>query len=486
MQTSTSLLLVVGLVSCVICDTLTQVSTIPVRHNSNTAFIDESVWYRSNNNTLINGNNELAIPAELQPQEFRIINATSVAVLFANNATSVPFYRTDGKKEMEKFDQLKDYQDFRIIDMRYLDTQGKEYIVATIYNTGATVYKLIAICLQTKEKVELLTNGRQPAVRIYQGAFYYLHTNYTTGTNGYLFKYDPSTGEQSLLQQWNYFVSSMFLVNDGIFYHTEEKVLTRYSITHGTTSKTTLDQNAIIIKAVPAGSLTQQFLISTNGPNTYICPDTLDACKTYSFGAYTFGALQELWWTVYIPKYTEDKLMTLNNKNGELETLIDVLHMNKTSDDHVIQWSNIEYHAPSGKVLFEGAELAKRDASVYIPITINLFAYEIATKNWYLVTNLVTNQFTTISSWYFKQDGSVALIKSVNGTDQLFSLALTGSPVTTSVPETTQSPNALPSYAIPLIIGLSVGTAVLCATIALIICIVVFCSCRKKKYQRVL
>ena len=169
--------LLVAVIALVSCDTLNQVSTIPMHHAGYTIFTDNSVWYRSTKNTLVKGKNELPIPIEMRPYEVKIINATGLAVLHTYNLTSIPFYWTDGKKEMEKFDQLKQYQGFNIADMQYLDTRGKDYVVATIFHARTNLYKIIAICLQTKETAELITTSRSPTVKLHQptGVFYFVY-----------------------------------------------------------------------------------------------------------------------------------------------------------------------------------------------------------------------------------------------------------------------------------------------------------------------
>ncbi len=476
-----SVWLLVVLFVTVACDTLTQVSTIPMRHAGYTIFADDNVWYRSTRNTLVKQNNELSIPAALQQYDTKIINATASAILFTHNLTSIPFYWTDGKKKMEKFDQLREYQEYSIVDMQNLDAYNKNYVAATMFHKRANKYKVVVMCLQTKTKVDLLTTSAQPSVKPYQptGVFFYIYTDFTSKTNGYLFQYNPNTMQKLLVQQWSYSVTSMFLVDNAIFYHTGTNELSQYRIDLESVSWKKFDQSVIGVRAV-SDPRTKKWLVSTNGDSTYICKNGLFDCKAYPFAAYAFGEIPEHSKILYVPKFTQDKLMSFDIVTEKQEVLIDSLTMNKTRNSGFVQWSRIEYHARSGRVLFIGSELVQKQGIYYEPNNINLFSLDLATKSWNQVTNLVNGQWTIFRTppFYFKRDGSVAVIKSVNGNDHLFSLKLSGSPYhTTYMPRPTYieptHDDSVPER-IPIILGAVASVVAAAAVLILFVSVVGF------------
>jgi hypothetical protein len=482
----TSLWLLFTLLVFVACDTLTQLSTIAVQHDSNTIFVDESVWYRSTNNTLVNQKYELAIPAEQQSQQISMVNATSRVVLFAYNSTSVPFYWTDGKKEMERFNQLNMYKDYTTTDVKYLDTRGRDYVVVTIFNSGTNEYKLVAICLQDKTMVELLTNVQQPSVKIYQpgGVFYYIFNDNSTSVKGYLYKYNPHENNTTKVQQWNYSSNAMFLVNDGIFYHSKATDLSRYSITDDRVSMVTLYQTVVAIQAAPMPDNPSYYLVSTNGQNTYLCYKELYRCEMYNFEAHSLGSIPILEYILYVPK-DSNALMYVRTYSNIRNKLID-LKMSVDDDDHFLRWDRVQYHEPTGKVLVVGSEYAKRQGA-YVPITINLFGYDITTNTLYQVTNLVKDQFTTFVTppFYFKEDGTILLIKSVNGSDHLFSLQLSGAPYQPTRQPIHFDPDEprVQKYDTPIIITVVVVSVVIVVAVILLISIATIIKCKKRKSE---
>jgi hypothetical protein len=472
---STSLSLLVALVatfaSCF--DELTQVTTVPMYHAGYTVLADNILWYRSSRNTLVRDNEEYPLPAELRPHDIKILNATSTAVIHTYNATSVPFYWTDGKQHMEKFDLLSEYAAYSIADMQHLGTQGKNYVMATILHSRSNLYKLLVICLQTKEAVELLTTSRQPSVKIYQktGVFYFLYTDFVAISNGYLVKYDPFREQTTIVKQWNYSITTMFLVNDAVFYQSGTNQISRYSIVDGRVTTKTIEQSPIAVKAIPSAAQPKQFLISVNGEKTYICISDLNSCKTYNFASFSFSVIPERNLIVYIPR-TSNQLKTFNTVTESHDTLIGLLDTGSMT-----RYSQLEYHAPSNRVLFIGIDYFQKQGIYYEPKNLYLYAYDLSSGMYYKVTDIVRDEWTIFRTppFYIKEDGSVIVIKSKNGKEHTYNVKFdmsTSAPKPSNTYAPTKPNNSFPE--ITPIFTVLASVAVVAAMIVLFASVVGF------------
>jgi hypothetical protein len=477
MQISTSLWVLVALATFASCfDALTQVTTVPMYHAGHTVLADNIFWYRSSRNTLVRDNEEYPLPAELRLHDIRILNATSTAVIHTYNLTSVPFYWTDGKQHMEKFDLLSEYAGYSISDMQHLGTQGKNYVMATIFHARSNIYKLLVICLQTKEAVELLTTSRQPSVKIYQrtGVFYYLYTDFVAISNGYLVKYDPFRQQTTIVKQWNYSITTMFLVNDAVFYQSGTNQISRYSIVDGRVSTKTIEQSPIAVKAVPSAAQPKQFLISVNGEKTYICTSDLNSCKTYNFASFSFGVIPERNLIVYVPR-TTNQLKTFNTVTESHDTLTGLLDTGSMT-----HYSRLEYHAPSNRVLLIGADYFQKQGIYYEPKNLYLYAYDLSSGMYYKVTDIVRDEWTIFRTppFYIKEDGSVVVIKSKNGKEHMYSVKFdmsTSSPKPSNTYAPTKPDNSLTEITpIVTIFTVLVSVAVVAAMIVLFATVVGF------------
>jgi hypothetical protein len=460
--------LLLALVACVACDTLTRISTQPILDLQNMCYTDYAMWYRSTTNDTIRlskaSMHAIPTPTPLLPYKTQFIDTeNSRVIIYAQfESATVPFYWVYGAQLIKPFYVLQNRTTDTLEDIYHVSANSTNYVITLLKEKNKTVYSLLCTCLETNVSVTIARSREEPSIYAHDSKFYIISNRDYQRVNStvYFESYDPLTNTFITLDSYEVSLGTphpkLRYAYGALFYQPSETNFRRYAITSNTSTDLVTNGTSLIsISMARSISHPSQYIIS-DLDYTWTCQGAMDTCVFHPFYTYyqQLTYLPEEDKIAYIPSRTSNnKLLSFQVDTKRNDILYGNVRMDRTKTETSIVFMALQYHIKSNNILFIGHEF-----DVHGTYNVNLFKFDVQTELVTVITNLcysdsgscdATDKYLNIGI-----DGTVFVIKQVNETFHAFELKLEDPEVPT------REPDENPTYVATIVVGSLFGVVI--------------------------